>query len=122
MERGGDSLQNEDREIKVVKQKKFAEIFATLCLSPVSATPAMNHLQQYQLAYTLNKNHFMSVNSNLTASQQNMERLLSQFFFSFIAGVDTDDKSLLSNISANFRKNSKWPPWYILRGPGETDS
>jgi hypothetical protein len=30
---GGIAYRNEDREIKVVKQKKFAEIFAALCLS-----------------------------------------------------------------------------------------
>ncbi len=39
----------------------------------------------------------MSVNSNPTASQQSKKKL------------DTDDQPLLSNISANFRKNFKWP-------------
>jgi hypothetical protein len=30
----------------------------------------------------------------------------------FIAGVnDTGDKYSFANISANFRKNSKWPQW-----------
>ncbi len=39
----------------------------------------------------------MIVNSNPTASQQSKKKL------------DTDDQPLLSNISANFRKNFKWP-------------
>ncbi len=52
------------------------------------------------------------LNSNPAASQLNMKKLpvSKVFFFSFIAGfVDTGDKPLLSNISANFRKNSKKP-------------
>jgi hypothetical protein len=64
----------------------------------------------------------MSVNSNLTASQQTMKKLHISTFLSFIAGVvGTGDKPLLLNIATNFRKNSKWPPWYT-KGPGETDS
>ncbi len=40
-----------------------------------------------------------------------------------IAGVVvTGDKHKVLNIFANFRKHSKWPHCYTLRGPGETDS
>ncbi len=43
---------------------------------------------------------------------------LTSWFFSVIAGVvDTGDQFLFSNISANFRKNSKWPQW-DTQGPG----
>ncbi len=39
-----------------------------------------------------------------------------------IAGVvDTGDQHSFAIISANFRKNSKWPQWYTW-GPGDTDS
>jgi hypothetical protein len=55
--------------------RKFAEIFATLCI-----TPAMKHLQQNQFSCTSHsenkvKNHYLSVNSNPTASQENMKKL-----------------------------------------------
>ena len=52
----------------------------------------------------------MMVNINPAASQQNKKKLPVSNYFSFIAGVvETSDESLLSNISANIRKNSKWP-------------
>jgi hypothetical protein len=67
----------------------------------------MKHLQQYQLAYAssehLVKNHYLSIDKNPTASQKNMENLLTQTeqkekkspqkifkkknYLSFIAGV-----------------------------------
>jgi hypothetical protein len=60
----------------------------------------------------------MSINSNPTASQENMKKLLVSKYFSFITGVvDTGFKPLLSNIS-----NNKNGPNEILRGPGGNDS
>jgi hypothetical protein len=54
----------------------------------------------------------MMVNINPAASQQNKKKLPVSNYFSFIAGVvETSDESLLSKISANIRKNSKWPQW-----------
>jgi hypothetical protein len=83
-------------------------------LSHVTTTPAMKQLQQYQLAYiskwTLSKTNDRSVNSNPTASQQNIEKHPGSKLFTFIAGViDTGDQPLHMNISTNFRKNSKLP-------------
>jgi hypothetical protein len=61
----------------------------------------------------------MSVTSTPTASQQNLKKKNCSKLLSFIAGViDTGDQHLLTNISANFRKNYLNG---ILRGPGETD-
>jgi hypothetical protein len=55
----------------------------------VSGTPAMK--QQINLPTPQGehrvKNHFMTVNSNPTASKQNMKKLSIQKFFPFISGV-----------------------------------
>jgi hypothetical protein len=51
----------------------------------------------------------MSVNSTLTAVQKNLKNFLSKKIL-FIASVVY--KLLLSNISTNFRKNSKWSRWF----------
>jgi hypothetical protein len=80
--------------------------------------PAMKQLQRHycslptpQNEHTI-KNHYMIVNSNLTAPQQNKKKLPVSNVFPFIADVvDTGDQPLLSNISGNFRKNLKWPLW-----------
>jgi hypothetical protein len=62
-------------------------------------------------------NHYMSVNRNPTASQQN-----AKFFFSSFAGVvDTSAYPLFSNISASFRKKFEMAP-IRYSGFGETDS
>jgi hypothetical protein len=54
------------------------------------------------------KSHYMSVNSNPTASQQNKKKLPVSKFFQFFAGaVDTGDQPLLLNVSLNCFKNSK---------------
>jgi hypothetical protein len=81
----------------------------------VSTTLATKQLQSHQLAYTQNehkvKNHYM----NVKATKQHLNKIRKKFpvqiFFPFIAGaVDTGDQPLpFSNISANFRQNSKWP-------------
>ncbi len=62
-------------------------------------------------------NHYMSVNRDPTASQQN-----AKFFFSSFAGVvDTSAYPLFSNISASFRKKFEMAP-LRYSGFGETDS
>ncbi len=59
----------------------------------------------------------MSVYSNPAASRLNMKNFPSKIF-SVIAGVvATGGKPLLSNISANFRKNSERPE-LDAQGPG----
>jgi hypothetical protein len=56
----------------------------------------------------------MSVNSNQTASQQNMKKFPISTICLFIAGiVDTGDKPLLLNISANFREKFRIGPHSI---------
>jgi hypothetical protein len=76
----------------------------------------MKHLQQNQLAYSIhlkvNMNHYIYVNNDPTASQQNMKKLPISNIFSFSRCHWHRWLSLLLNISANFRKNSRWPPWY----------
>jgi hypothetical protein len=50
------------------------------------------HLLQNHNREHLEKNHYMSVNSKPTASQQNMKKLPISTIFSFISGVvDTGD-------------------------------
>ncbi len=68
--------------------------------------------------FPLAPEHPIAAISNPTASQQNKKKLPVSNFFPFITGVyDTGDQPLLSNISANFRKNIKWPQW-DTQGPG----
>jgi hypothetical protein len=51
----------------------------------------------------------LGVKSTKLSSQQNMKKNFISKFFSFFTGVvDTTDKHSFVNISANFRKNSKW--------------
>jgi hypothetical protein len=67
------------------------------------------HQLAYNSKWTRSKNQYMNVKSNRTASQQNKKKLSVWNFFPFIAGVVvTVGQSLLSNITANFRKNLNW--------------
>jgi hypothetical protein len=56
----------------------------------------------------------MSVNSNPTASQQNMKKLPISKICSSIAGVYDD--LYFQKYPRIFRKNFKLPPWYIYSG------
>jgi hypothetical protein len=46
------------------------------------------------------------------------KKIISKFFPFFAGVVDTANKHSFANISANFRKNSKWSLW-DTQGPGE---
>jgi hypothetical protein len=60
------------------------------------------------------KKVFEQLNNSITKYE--ISSYLKIFSF-FIGVVDSGDYPLLSNISENFQKNSKWPPWN-KEGPG----
>ena len=88
--------------------------------SPVSTTPPINFsvvpvlpiLACLHLNMKISKLQYLGVKCTKLSSEQNMKKNFISKFFSFFAGVaDTADKHLFPNISANFRKNSKWSYW-----------
>ncbi len=91
-------------------------------LSLVSLLPAINHCRcrwHRWLGLVPDFHRFQDTYNNNKQQRQHVNKIWKNFliqkFFSLITGVvDTGDEPLLSNISANFRKNSKWPQWNTL--------
>jgi hypothetical protein len=86
-------------------------------LSPVSTTPANNPCDGeitkkpniFRRCQISKKIQSLGEKCTKLSSQQNMKKKFISKFFSFFAGVlDIADKHSFANISANFRKNSKW--------------